>query len=68
VDITQAIDRTTTIRASLRDTELTLLLAVGLVTVVVFLFLGDIRSTLIPSVSVCRSRSSARSGNALAPL
>src|SRR5215831_4443111 len=52
VDITQAIDRTTTIRASLRDTELTLLLAVGLVTVVVFLFLGDIRSTLIPSVAV----------------
>jgi len=52
VDITQAIDRTTTLRASLRDTELTLLLAVGLVTVVVFLFLGDIRSTLIPSVAV----------------
>ena len=52
VDITQAIDRTTTIRASLRDTELTLLLAVGLVTIVVFLFLGDIRSTLIPSVAV----------------
>jgi multidrug efflux pump len=52
VDVTQAIDRTTTIRASLRDAELTLLLAVGLVTIVVFLFLGDIRSTLIPSVTV----------------
>ena len=45
VDLTQAIDRTTTIRASLRDTELTLLLAVGLVTIVIFLFLPDIRST-----------------------
>jgi multidrug efflux pump len=52
VEITQAADRSTTIRASLHDTERTLLIAVGLVTVVVFLFLGDWRSTLIPSVAV----------------
>jgi multidrug efflux pump len=47
-----AIDRSTTIRASLRDTELTLVMAVILVTMVVFLFLGDIRATIIPSVAV----------------
>jgi multidrug efflux pump len=52
VEITQAIDRTTTIRASLHDTERTLIIAVCLVTMVVFLFLGDIRSTLIPAVAV----------------
>jgi multidrug efflux pump len=52
VEITQAADRSTTIRASLHDTERTLLIAVGLVTVVVFLFLRDLRSTLIPSVAV----------------
>jgi multidrug efflux pump len=52
VEITLASDRSTTIRASLHDTERTLLIAVGLVTVVVFLFLGDPRSTLIPSVAV----------------
>ena len=39
IDITEAIDRTTTIRASLHDTERTLLIAVALVTAVVFLFL-----------------------------
>jgi multidrug efflux pump len=52
VEISIASDRSITIRASLRDTELTLLLAVALVTVVVFLFLGDFRSTLIPSIAV----------------
>jgi multidrug efflux pump len=52
VEITQAIDRTTTIRASLHDTERTLIIAVSLVTIVVFLFLRDIRSTLIPAVAV----------------
>jgi multidrug efflux pump len=52
VEITQAADRSTTIRASLHDTERTLLIAVALVTVVVFLFLRDLRSTLIPAVAV----------------
>jgi multidrug efflux pump len=46
------IDRSTTIRASLRDTEITLLIAVGLVTLVVFLFLGSARATLAPSIAV----------------
>ena len=52
INVSIAIDRSTTIRASLRDTELTLVIAVILVTIVVFLFLGEIRATLIPSVAV----------------
>ena len=45
-------DSTTTIRASVRDVEITLLLSIGLVILVVFVFLRDVRSTLIPSVAV----------------
>jgi multidrug efflux pump len=52
VDIALAADRTTTIRASLFDTERTLAIAVCLVTLVVFLFLRDWRATLIPAVAV----------------
>jgi multidrug efflux pump len=52
VDVNVAIDRSTTIRASLRDTELTLLIAVFLVTIVVYLFLRDIRATIIPMIAV----------------
>ncbi len=52
VKFTIANDRTTTIRAALHDTELTLLLAVVLVTLVVYLFLRDWRATLIPTVAV----------------
>src|SRR5208282_4710901 len=46
------VERTTTIRASLRDVERTLIVAVCLVVLVVFLFLRDWRATLIPSVAV----------------
>ena len=52
MNVTVAIDRSTTIRASLHDTELTLVMAIFLVTVVVFLFLRNIRATIIPSVAV----------------
>src|SRR5271163_3911904 len=52
MNVTVAIDRSTTIRASLHDTEMTLILAVLLVTVVVFLFLRNISATVIPSVAV----------------
>jgi multidrug efflux pump len=52
VNVNIAIDRSTTIRQSLRDTEATLLIAIGLVTVVVFLFLRNIRATMVPSVAV----------------
>jgi len=47
-----AMDRTTTIRASIDDVQFTLLISVALVVIVVFLFLRDLRSTLIPSVAV----------------
>lgn len=52
VEIGVAMDRSTTIRASLFDTELTLVIAVLLVTAVVFLFLWDVRATLVPSLAV----------------
>ena len=46
------MDRTPTIRASLHEVELTLALSVSLVILVVFLFLGSVRATWIPSVAV----------------
>ncbi|MGA2343944.1 MAG: efflux RND transporter permease subunit, partial [Steroidobacteraceae bacterium] len=52
VNLTIVSDRSATIRASLRDTKWTLLLAVGLVTFVVYLALGDIRAALVPAVVV----------------
>ncbi|MFZ3360663.1 MAG: efflux RND transporter permease subunit [Xanthobacteraceae bacterium] len=52
VNVTIAIDRSTTIRQSLHDTELTLVIAITLVTLVVYLFLRNIRATTIPSVAV----------------
>jgi multidrug efflux pump len=50
--VTIANDRSTTIRLSLSDTEMTLLIAVALVTMVVFLFLRSARATMIPAVAV----------------
>ncbi|ALL69787.1 Cobalt-zinc-cadmium resistance protein CzcA (plasmid) [Paraburkholderia caribensis MBA4] len=52
VDILEASDRSTTIRASLHDTETTLLIAVALVILVVFFFLGSARAALIPGAAV----------------
>jgi len=52
VIVTTAIDRSITIRQSLRDTEVTLAIAILLVTLVVYLFLRDVRSTMIPFVAV----------------
>ena len=52
VDISPTSDRSVTIRASLKDTEYTLMIAVALVVMVVFLFLRNWRATLIPSVAV----------------
>ncbi len=52
IDLQLMLDRTPTIRASLRDTETTLLLSVALVILVVYLFLGSARAALIPSVAV----------------
>ncbi len=47
-----AFERTATIRASVRDVEVTLVLSVVLVTLVVFVFLRELRATAIPSVVV----------------
>ena len=52
IDMTVVMDRTTTIRASVRDVEITLVIAVLLVILVVFVFLRSARATLIPSVAV----------------
>ncbi len=47
-----AVDRTTTIRSSVHDVEITLIISVLLVVLVVFLFLREIWATIIPSVAV----------------
>src|SRR6267154_1125028 len=52
IDIDLAVDRSTTIRASLRDVEITLLISILLVTGVGFAFLRSWRATLIPVVAV----------------
>ena len=52
IRIIQTNDRTETIRASLRDVERTLLIAIALVVLVVFLMLRDARAALVPSVAV----------------
>jgi multidrug efflux pump len=52
IKINVAVDRTTTIRASVRDVELSLIISVVLVVLVVFLFLREVWATIIPSVAV----------------
>ena len=52
IDLTVTLDQTITIRASVHDVEVTLLISMGLVILVVFVFLRDVRATLIPSVAV----------------
>jgi multidrug efflux pump len=52
VQLTVINDRTQTIRASIKDVQIELLLSIGLVVLVTFLFLGNITATLIPSVAV----------------
>jgi len=47
-----AMERTATIRASLHEIQFTLAISVGLVILVVFLFLRDLRTTFIPSIAV----------------
>ena len=45
-------DRTLTIRASVGDVEFTLMLAIGLVVMVIFLFLRNLWATIIPSITI----------------
>ena len=52
IDLTVVLDQTTTIRASVHDVERTLLISIGLVIIVVFVFLRNVRTTFIPSVVV----------------
>ncbi|HEY2709233.1 MAG TPA: efflux RND transporter permease subunit [Caulobacteraceae bacterium] len=55
IGVSIVADRTQTIRASVKDVEITLLITIGLVVMVIFLFLRDVRATLIPSaiIPVC---------------
>jgi multidrug efflux pump len=52
VDLAVASDRTLSVRASLHEVELTLLIAIALVVLVVSAFLTSIRATLVPAVAV----------------
>ena len=52
VDVDVLTDRTTTIRASIRDVEFEMTLAVALVVLVIYLFLRNVPATIIPSLSV----------------
>ena len=52
IDMKVAMDRTTTIRASLVAVERTLAIAISLVILVVFLFLRNLRATAVPAVAV----------------
>jgi len=52
VQVDVLTDRTTTIRASVKDVEFELMLTVALVVMVIFLFLRNVSATTIPSVAV----------------
>ena len=52
MNLSVIVDRTTTIRASISDIEYTILISIGLVILVVFLFLRNVWATIIPSISV----------------
>jgi multidrug efflux pump len=52
IDTDIVLDRTLTIRASVRDVERSLMISITLVILVVFVFLRSVRATLIPSVAV----------------
>ena len=52
IQLTIAMDRTVTVRASVKDIERTLIISVILVILVVFAFLRTVRATIIPSIAV----------------
>ena len=52
INLVVGLDRTTTVRASVHDVQRTLIISVILVTLVVFVFLREVRATMIPSVAV----------------
>jgi multidrug efflux pump len=52
INLRVAMDQTITIRASVHDVEITLLISIALVIMVVFAFLRSVRTTFIPSIAV----------------
>jgi multidrug efflux pump len=52
IHLSVVMDRTTSVRASVKDIERTLLISIVLVILVVFLFLRTVRATIIPSIAV----------------
>ncbi len=52
IDVSILTDRTTTIRASVEEVEIDLMLTIALVVMVIFLFLRSLSATVIPSVAV----------------
>jgi multidrug efflux pump len=52
INLSVAMDRTVTVRASVKDIETTLIISVILVILVVFAFLRTVRATIIPSIAV----------------
>ena len=52
IHVSTVVDRTTTIRASVADVQFTLMLSIGLVVMVIFVFLRNFWATVIPSVTV----------------
>jgi multidrug efflux pump len=52
IQLTIAMDRTVTVRASVKDIEFTLMVSIMLVILVVFAFLRTVRATIIPSIAV----------------
>jgi HAE1 family hydrophobic/amphiphilic exporter-1 len=52
IHVNVLVDRTTTIRASVKDVEFTLVLTIALVVMVIFLFLRSLWATIIPSITV----------------
>ncbi len=52
IEVTQVLDRTQTIRASVADVQFTLMISIALVVGVIFIFLRNFWATVIPSVTV----------------
>ncbi|MEJ7603440.1 MAG: efflux RND transporter permease subunit, partial [Kofleriaceae bacterium] len=52
IEVAVIADRTVTVRASVHEVQFTLVLTIGLVVAVIFLFLGSLRATVIPGVAV----------------
>jgi multidrug efflux pump len=52
INVQVLTDRTTTIRASVKDVQFELMLTIGLVVLVIFLFLRSLSATVIPSIAV----------------